>query len=667
MSAFTRLALSPFAIAPLVAALSAPAAAQFNPGPNPIATTVGAQTLTSGTGTVNAGGAISIASGGAVALNMSGTSTLVNNGTIQTLGTGRAIDSNSGTATLVITNNGLISSVSTDAFRVNTDSSVQLVNTGTIRVTAGGQAIDWAAITTKSNTLDNRATGVITAVGEDAVRPGTNGIVLNAGTIQATPTGTTAPSGSDGIDLRTFTGIQVTNTGSITGRHGIATDGSNTGPSTLTVNNSAGTIAGLNGSGLNIDGVSVSVTANVTNLQGATIRGGVLAAATDGDGDGIDIDGILTLNNRGMVLGLGAKGTGSDGGPNHAQAVSIGGGTIVNYATGQIIGSTLAADAPNGDPTRAGEGILADNSSGGNAIALTTITNDGLIQGKTGAAIRLVSAFADTVTNNAGGIIRGAGTGAALQTGDGANTVTNRGSIVGDNGTAIDLQGGNDLLRIEGGAAAIAGNVSGGAGSNKLEMDLGAGNTFSYSGALSSFDSVEIESGKATLSGVSTYTGVTRVSGGTLILLGSDRLSFDSALELNGGTLELEGAGGPNGQTFASFALTDSSVIDLDFITSLTFRGLGTIAAGKTLTILGWDDATRPDYAFRLLGDYSSNALFLSLLRSTSIDGLEARLRFDGTYTDVFGVPEPSTLAIAGLGIVLLVARRRTNARALAG
>src|SRR5262249_50581329 len=103
--------------------LTASAFAQFSPGPNPITGIVAGQTLSSGTGTINSGGAISISTNG-VALNMTGTSNLINNGTIQTTGTGRAIDSNSGSANLTITNNGLISAASSDAFRVNTNSTV---------------------------------------------------------------------------------------------------------------------------------------------------------------------------------------------------------------------------------------------------------------------------------------------------------------------------------------------------------------------------------------------------------------------------------------------------------------------------------------------------------------------------------------------------------------
>jgi len=636
--------------------------AQFSPSPNPVTTAVsGQRTLATGTGSVTNTG--SITHTGAATVVISGTGTVLNNaGSIIQTGSSRAIDNTVNNSSLTISNTGTISAVSSDAVRINAaNTAISLTNSGTISVSAGGQAIDWAAITTASNTLTNQFGGSITTVGEDAVRPGTNGVVINAGTITATPTGVATPSGSDGIDVRTLTGIQVTNTGTITGRHGIATDGSNAGPSAITVNNNTGgIIQALNGSGLNIDGVSVNVTANVTNQSGATIRGGVLAAATNGDGDGVDIDGVLTLNNSGNIFGYGAKGVGSDTLPNGAQAVSTGGGTIINTATGQIIGSTLLADAPNGDNTRIGEGILADNSSGGNAVAATSVTNDGLIRGKTGAGIRIIGTFADTITNNATGIIRGAGTGAAIQTGDGGDTVTNKGAIIGDNGSAIDLQAGNDTLNIQGGAASVTGSIDGGTGTNTLNLTLGVGNSFSYSGSLSNFSTVDVQSGIVTLSGVSNYTGLTKLSGGSLILDGADRLASASSLELGGGSLKVIG-GIPNGQTFSTLIFSDSSIIDLD-PTSLTFLDLGAVALGETLSITDYDFGTSPNYAIRFLGNLTADADFLNLVGATTVNGLAAQSDFDGAFTNITPVPEPGA-AVFGIALgALALARRRRRA-----
>jgi hypothetical protein len=635
--------------------LASPALAQFNPGPNPVTgAEVGQRTLAGGAGHVTGTGSITTA-GSAVTVLISGVGTvLTNDGTIQQTGTGRAIDNTVNNSSLTILNNGTIQSVTTDAVRVNTaNTSITLTNSGTIRVTGGGQAIDWAAISTGANTLNNLVTGVITAVGEDAVRPGTNGIVNNAGTIAATPTGGASPSGSDGIDLRTFSGIQITNSGTITGRHGIATDGSNAGPSTVTVTNqTGGLIAAINGSGINIDGVSQFVTANVINAFGATIQGGALAGATESDGDGIDVDGVLTLDNAGRVLGLGAR-----GGANNAEGLAAGGGTIINRSTGQIVGSTLAADAPNGDPTRAGHGILIDDSNGGAAVAVTTVLNAGLIEGKTGFAIKMIGNHDDTIVNDAGGTIRGAGTGAAVQTGGGVDRVTNRGAIISTIGNAIDLEAGDDVLTIAGGSASVVGNISGGAGLNTLVIDPGTGNTFEYANKISLFGTVEILSGEVILSGDSDYTGTTRVSGGRFTLDDADLLSWDSSLDLNGGTFHIANAAGVNGQTFNAFSLSQHSIIELDF-SALTFSALGGIMAGRTLTIFDYFAPT--SYALRFAGDLSANADFLALVNATTIDGIAATFVVGNGFTDVLPAPEPGTVGLLALGIgALIVVRRR--------
>jgi autotransporter-associated beta strand protein len=424
-------------------------------------------------------------------------------------------------------------------------------------------------------------------------------------------------------------------------------------------NNAGGIIAAVNGSGVNLDGVNTNVIGNITNNFGATIKGGVSAGATDGDGDGVDVDGVVALFNSGDILGLGARGA-----SNNAEGIATGGGSITNYATGRIIGSTLLADAPNGDSTRAGNGILVDDSNGGNAVAATMVDNYGLIQGKSGFGIKIIGTFADTITNRAGGTIHGAGTEAALQTGGGDDQLFNSGSIIGDNGNAIDLGAGNDLLRITGGAASITGNTSGGAGTNTLEVAPGTGNSFAYAGVLSNFETVNIQSGEVTLAGVSTYTGTTVVSGGLLILDGAGRLSTASSLQLDGGTLELANTAGVDAQTFAGLELSDSSVIDLA-LSALTFSTLGAVAGGETLTVTNWSDSL--GYAFRFEGDVTGDAAFLALIAGTTIDGMAAAFHLDGFgFTDVVPVPLPAGawLLLSGLGMMGALRRRRTAAPA---
>lgn len=636
--------------------------------------TTTAQTLNADgqTGTVDSGKSLTLG-GSTVAVTMSATTSLTNNGTIQQTGSGRTIDSTVNNSVLTISNTGTITSVSTDAVRVNSaNTAVTLTNSGTISVSAGGQAIDWAAITTAANSLTNQLGGIISTVGEDAVRPGTNGTVINAGTISATPTGTATPSGSDGIQAN-GTGVTVTNTGSISGRHGIT--GGFAG-FTITVNNNAGTISAVNGSGVNIDDLGSS--ASVTNALGATIKGGVLSTATDGDGDGVDVDGTLTLNNSGDILGLGARGT------NNAEGVAAGGGSITNTVTGRIIGSSLSADAPNGDPTKGGNGILIDDSNGGNAIAATTVTNSGLIQGKAGFGIKFIGTFADIITNNATGTIRGAGAtaGAAIQTGDGDDTLNNAGSVIGDNGQAVDLGAGNDTLTVTGGS--ITGDIDGGTGTNTATFNPGTGNTFSYAGSLSNFSSVSISTGNVILSGASTYSGTTTVSGTLSVTnttgsaTGSGNVIVNSTGTLKGtgdiagnvsvasggtiapglspGTLNIDGnLSIVDGSRFAFELGTTSDLLNIGGALSFTGGGTTIFDILNTGSLASGSDYTLMNYS-------SASGLSLSNLAFGSTP-----LGFAGQFTigatslslHVDAVPEPSRTLLGGLGLALLALRRR--------
>ena len=127
--------------------------------------------------------------------------------------------------------------------------------------------------------------------------------------------------------------------------------------------------------------------------------------------------------------------------------------------------------------------------------------------------------------------------------------------------------------------------------------------------AISNVAGVEIRSGDVTLSGQSSYGGATTVSGGSLTLDGANRIADASALVLAGGLLNLNGD-----QAFASLSLEDSSAIDFGD-GALTFTGLGTIAAGKTLAL--YDVLGGGDYLLRFLGDVVNDAGFQDLMRMT--------------------------------------------------
>ena len=504
-------------------AIASVAPAGLNPGPDPITGSVsGQQTLPGGTGTISVGGKITWNNNNNPTVIMSGTGTILNNsGMIEQLGSDRALRVNTGTNITISNNTGaMITAVSGDAVRCGVaNTSISLINNGTISVMAGngGQAVDWNSITAGANSLTNQMQGLIRATGEDAVRPGANGIVMNMGMISAITVSTLGnASSSDGIDTQLNSGVSITNTGSgaISGRHGITGGDALLGLASYAIsvtNQAGGMITGLNGSGINIDGVRAAYISTIVNS--GTITGRWDAVSTMGDGDGVDTDGTIDLTNNGIIRGLSAM-----GGGNMPDGVAAGGGTIRNNAGAEITGGAL-----DGTGIEA-HAIQIDASNGGNAIAATTVINSGLIRGFTGYGIKMIGTFSNTITNNAGATIRGAGNfavGAAVQTGEGNDTITNTGAILGDNGFAIDLQGGDDMLQILGGSASIVGDISGGTGNNTLIIDPGAGNSFTYAGTISDF-AADVRSGTVTLGRSETLTSLNIASGSVLILTALD-------------------------------------------------------------------------------------------------------------------------------------------------
>ncbi|WP_075090297.1 hypothetical protein [Verrucomicrobium spinosum] len=228
----------------------------------------------------------------------------------------------------------------------------------------------------------------------------------------------------------------------------------------------------------------------------------------------MDVDGTVTLINYGAIRGVNAGGL-NDGSLNNSEGVSIGGGTIVNHVGAEITGENNAA-TPS-----VGNGILVDDSNGSNAFAATSITNSGLIQGKSGFGIKIIGTFADTLINNATGLIKGAGDVTTVQMGGGADLMTNRGTVISMSGNAIDLGEGDDSLFILGGEAAIVGDVHGGTGANTLVINPGAGGRFVFNHSFYDFQNAQFQGGTTVLNGTSFLAGTTSVTGGSLLVNGN--------------------------------------------------------------------------------------------------------------------------------------------------
>lgn len=553
-------------------------------------TTTSAQTLGSGsgqTGTIQAGGTLSV-SGSTVAVTVSGNNaTLDNQGTLQQTGSGRGIrDSSAGVTGLTINNgsvsnsSALIQSADADAVQLRGPiTSVVLNNYGTfnsLNASLGGaQAVDFAGILTGSNVINNFAGGILEASNADAVRPGVNGIVNNYGTIRATHT--TDP-GDDGVDAQQNTGVTVNNfgTGLIEGaRHGItggATDSSVL--FTTTVNNDAGgIIRGNDGSGINLDGFNANQTATIVN--GGTITGNGIT----GDGDGIDVDGLVNITNTGIIRSINAF---SSTTPAQSEGITVGGGTILNSGTIEGLVSAGNLNAVGRGITLTGNDITSGALAGtreaiyGNAVV--TNQTGGLIRGQNDSGIAVegpASGFTVTINNDAGATIQGGGSAtAAIQTGADNDTVTNAGIINGSSsGKAVDLGAGNNTFNIQGGAASVQGDISGGTGGNNaLNLNIGSGNSFSYAGSLSNFSAVQVNGGTTRLSGASVYSGATTVNNGTLLATNSTGSATGT------GSVEVKSDAALGGTGSVSGPVT----VDAGGVLSPGDNGIGALTVGDT-------------------------------------------------------------------------------------
>jgi hypothetical protein len=425
----------------------------------------------------------------------------------------------------------------------------------------------------------------------------------------------------------------------------------------------------------------------------------------------------VNITNSGVVRSLNSFNDTSEG-------VTVGGGTIGN--SGTIQGSIITGSGGTG----VGRGITlagVDKDNNGNSIPVqgiyadSSITNSGLIKGDSDSGIVVTgstNAFGVTINNQAGGVIEGDGALAAaiLSTNGNNMSITNSGTITAtQSGTAIAFGSGSNNLAVTGGSAAIIGNIVGGGGTNIMTVNPGAGHSFSYSGAISNFNSVTIQSGTVTLSGSNAYTGSTAVTGGRLVVTGAlntaSVVTVSAGATLGGsgsvgkvggaGTLSVgdpmiftvtqvdpgagmdfdfsfQQAGAPTysnaaasgndvlhitGATPFTVAMTGSNSVTIDF-SAIT----GSLADGQTyLGGFFLDSGTSATIGTPAIG-YTGTGTFSIVyegLVNVSSAGFTSGTVGNGTEMEFMVVPEPSTwamLAIGGAGLLIAARRRRAKA-----
>ncbi|QEL21585.1 hypothetical protein FQV39_02550 [Bosea sp. F3-2] len=397
---------------------------------------------------IDAGGKLSV-SNNAVTWAGGGNAVLTNGGLIEVAAAGRLLQTTAGaTGSLTIDNlsSGTLRGALSPSQAGAAAASITVNNAGLIE--ANGRVLDFRNFDDNgaSATINNLAGGIIRQYGTntDVIRPGRNGTINNWGTIA---TGEGFAANGDLIDFQSDTGGKVNNhiggllegaKHAITGDHGV------------TVVND-GTVIGRNGSAVNID--SDGSQADLVSITNRGIMQGRSAGLADSDGDAIDVDGLLFLNNSGTVEGLGANGY-HDSEPNVSEGIAIGGGTIINDATGRIYGY--------------GRAIQVDNSSNQNALGATLVVNRGLIQGdghgpenvspedaarfdlRGNEAINLVGNYADEIINTSGGRIIG-----GVSMGGGNDKLGNSGLIQATGGSAVDMGAGDDHVNLYVGASVV--------------------------------------------------------------------------------------------------------------------------------------------------------------------------------------------------------------------
>ncbi len=610
-------------------------------------TYTGATTLSAGTVKLGVSGALPATSALTInssSLDINGLDTPLSN--LAGNATGNVINSVGTTNTVTVNSTGNSTFLGTIAGNGIGGGTIGLVKTGGSTLTLGGTNT-YTGGTTISAGILSITTDV--NLGTAPLSAAAGNIVLSGGTLATSANVTLSanrgiaigPSGATAGILAPAAGTTLTYNGIIAN--------SGTGTGGLTKTNTTGVLV-LGGSNTyagdtTISGGTLRI-ANTTAIPSGTGKGNVVATGTlDLNGNAITING---LSGAGVINSSIAGAAGITVGDTNATSSYT--GTIVNgtgtVSLGKIGSGILTLSGTNtytgGTTISAGAiAISVDNQIGStttgtlilNGGALNTTANltlsatRGIAVGPTTGSGSGILAPAAGTTLTYGGIIanNGSGTGGLTKSAttgtlvlSGSNTYSGDTSILGGtlqlgNIAAIPSGSGKGNLSLAAGTTLDLNNLSptvnGLSGSGTVTNSLTSAVTLTTGGnnATSTFSGIvqdgngttaltKIGTGTLTLSGVSTYTGLTTVSSGTLQLgiasalpsgLGKGNLLLNGALDLNGFATTVNGLSG-SGTVTNSFVtaatLTAGAADQTSTFSGNLQNGIGTTALTKTGT-----------------------------------------------------------------------------------
>jgi autotransporter-associated beta strand protein len=408
-------------------------------------------------------------------------------------------------------------------------------------------------------------------------------------------------------------------------------------------------------------------------------------------------DGGVSRGN--VVLDSGTMNTGTSAetslGINHnstgAATFTVNGGTL-NLNTNSNIRFSRASASTGTNTFSLNGGVIQGQTGNVNGVASLTSVLD-MNQAATGAAHNTfnlnggtlhIGQVLTTQVNNAdgsrifnfnGGTLKAAGdTTAFFNLGAGTGTGTARANV--RNGGALIASNGFDVTISE---ALLTSNIS---GDNAVDGGL-----------------TKQGEGTLTLAAANTYTGATRVNGGTLALGSTGSIANSAALILNGGNFNvsaatgftlgasqtLQGSGSITGNitvngtlaignttgivtfnndlslgsdSISNFDFTNIGLSANDFDLAQSGTGIQTVNFGGTLNLL-FSGGTYANNSTVRIFDFEN---YVGSFSSVNFSGLAAdqAATFDSSNGWVTVIPEPQSVLFGGLGLLSLLRRRRS-------